>query len=280
VGEKTEITWCDHTFNPWWGCVRVSEACRNCYAEAFDRRFVNDKSPPHWGPNAPRRFFGDKHWDQPRRWNAAAEKAGERRRVFCASMADVFEDRQDLIPHRRRLWNLILATPHLDWLLLTKRPENFSKMLPWYDAGIPSGFPWSNVWLGVTAEDNGRAEERILTLRGIQADVRFVSCEPILEFIGADTWDLTLGYSRSLERIHWLIIGDESGHSGRPADVEWVRVARDAAQRHGVAFHFKQWAGRVVPPGIANPNGVTYIGQTIHLPMLDGESHSAFPRTR
>lgn len=280
MGKKTEISWTDHTFNPWWGCQRVSPGCENCYAEAFDHRFASDANPAHWGPRAPRRFFADKHWRQPHLWNAAAVKAGERRRVFCASMSDVFEDRDDLVVHRIRLWETIRATPQLDWLLLTKRPQNLHRMLPWFVDGVPYTYPYPNVWLGVTAEDNERAEERILTVRAIPAAVRFVSCEPILERIGPETWDLVFGYRAGLEQIDWLIVGDESGHNARPADVEWVRVARDAAARHHVAFHFKQWAGRVVPPGIANPNGVTYVGQTIHLPLLDGESYSAFPRTR
>lgn len=284
MGLITGISWCHHTFNPWWGCVRVSEACRNCYAEATDARFIGDNSAmgpvSHWGPNAPRRFFSDSHWNEPIKWNRAAEKAGERRRVFCASMADVFEDRQDLDEHRRRLWALIAATPWLDWLLLTKRPESWAaaplrlSMLPW--VAVP-GPAWPNVWLGVTAEDNERSAERIIPLRRTPAVVRFVSCEPILERITPETWDLVLGpESGLLGPVSWLIVGDESGAGARPAEAEWVRVARDAAQRHAVAFHFKQWAGKAVPAGIRPPRG--WKGGKIHLPVLDGRAWAEFPR--
>src|SRR5688572_21886599 len=117
MGESTTITWTHHSWNPWWGCVKVSEGCKNCYAESFSKRACHDI----WGPGSQRRFFGDKHWAEPIKWDRAAEKAGERRRVFCASMADVFEDRPDLVEPRRRLFELIRATPNLDWLLLTKR---------------------------------------------------------------------------------------------------------------------------------------------------------------
>lgn len=92
MGKSTGIAWCDGTFNPWWGCVKVSPACTNCYAATFDRRIGGD----HWGPGSERRTFGDKHWNEPLKWNAAAEQAGTRKRVFCASMADVFEGRSDL----------------------------------------------------------------------------------------------------------------------------------------------------------------------------------------
>lgn len=275
MGEETAISWTDHTFNPWWGCQRVSEACRNCYAESLDARFVGPNSAigkvSHWGPNAPRRFFADKHWNEPRKWNRDAAREGVRRRVFCASMADVFELRDDLIPHRVRLWALIRETPNLDWLLLTKRPENLAGMLPWTNAE----YPYQNVWLGTTAEDNARAEERILMLRTINAAVRFVSCEPILEHITADTWDLVLGGHRSLGMVHWLIVGDESGRNARPAKTAWIRTARDAAQRHSVAFHFKQWAGNDRPEGI---RGDEMPGRKIHLPMLDGQRWAEFPR--
>ena len=146
MGEKTGIAWTDSTFNPWHGCQRVSPGCELCYAETFDARF----GEPHWGPKAPRRFFGDKHWNEPLKWNRAAEASGVRRRVFCASMADVFEDRPDLVEHRLRLWKLIEATPHLDWLLLTKRPENIHRMLPkpTVDADGNTRPYFSNVWLG------------------------------------------------------------------------------------------------------------------------------------
>src|SRR5262249_26019968 len=132
MGKQTAIDWCNHTFNPWWGCdeARVpdgsmSPECVYCYARTFAKRVGHDI----WGADAPRRSFGDKLWVEPEKWNGDAALSGERRRVFCASMADVFEDRPDLDPHRARLWALIERTPHLDWLLLTKRPENAPRMV-------------------------------------------------------------------------------------------------------------------------------------------------------
>src|SRR5690348_1510361 len=107
----TSIAWTRHTFNPWWGCTKVSPGCTNCYAESMDKRIGGD----HWGVHAERRFFGEAHWRQPLLWNAEAKHLGERHRVFCASMADIFEDRDDLVPHRDRLWSLIQACDSLDW---------------------------------------------------------------------------------------------------------------------------------------------------------------------
>src|ERR1043166_782056 len=126
MGANSAIEWTDHTFNPWWGCVKVSPACDFCYAEVWGRRLGKGVG----GKDAPRRFFADAHWNEPLRWNRAAAKVGIRRRVFCASMADVFEQRDDLNPQRERLWKLIDSTPNLDWLLLTKRPHNVMTLVP------------------------------------------------------------------------------------------------------------------------------------------------------
>lgn len=308
MGETTGISWTDHTFNPWQGCTRVSEACRNCYAERTDNRFVTDTRPSHWGPTAPRKLQGDKYWAQPEAWNRKAIRDGVRRRVFCASMADVFEAREDLHAPRARLWQLIHDTPGLDWLLLTKRPENMATMLPWVVApahgrtlGIDEHIleahakPWPNVWLGVTAEDNARALERVPILRATPAVVRFISCEPILEDVTPATWTQVLQpeyinadsgkivpadpangvrVTGVRSAIHWLIVGDESGPNQRPAQPDWIRTAREAAQRCGVAFHFKQWAGR----DVGGITGRVEKGRKIHLPYLDGKRHAEFPK--
>ncbi len=121
MAKNSQIEWTHHTFNPWWGCTKVSSACDNCYAELWAKRMGHQL----WGTAAPRRFFGDKHWQEPLMWNEEAGLASRRERVFCASMADVFE-RSDLDAQRARLWQLIQSTPNLDWLLLTKRPQNVS----------------------------------------------------------------------------------------------------------------------------------------------------------
>ncbi len=152
MGKDTAISWCHHTFNPWHGCEKVSPGCANCYAEAFSKRIGRDI----WGRGKPRRFFGDKHWAEPRKWNEDAMRAGERRRVFCASMADVFEADGSLVAHRERLWLLIESTPHLDWLLLTKRPENAAGMAPWRGR-------WpANVWLGTRLRRANRNKARVV----------------------------------------------------------------------------------------------------------------------
>lgn len=219
MGEQTAIAWTDHTFNPWWGCTRISPGCENCYAETWDRRWGES----HWGAQAPRRFFDGAHWDEPRKWNRAAEAAGRRARVFCASMADVFEDRRDLDAQRARLWDLIHETPSLDWQLLTKRPENMVRLAP---PSWAQRWP-ANVWAGTTVEDQRRAEERVPRLLEVPAEVLFLSCEPLLEAVdlrialgGNVRWDST-GREVSRDSIGWVIGGGESGPGARPFELEW-----------------------------------------------------------
>ncbi len=223
MGKHSKIEWTHHTFNPWWGCTKVSEACKHCYAETWARR-VGSRV---WGPNAERRFFTNSHWKQPLDWNREAEVLGERRRVFCASMSDVFEDRPDLRSHRERLFDLIEETPYLDWLLLTKRPKNVSRMARW-----TTDWP-DNVWLGTTVEMQKRAEELVPELAKSAAVVRFLSCEPLLGPIDLASW---LGSD-----VSWVIAGGESGGKARPSHPVWFRALRDQCMAAGVPFHFKQW---------------------------------------
>lgn len=224
MGKDTKIEWTDSTFNPWMGCVRMSPACKNCYAETLAGRF----GLAEWGARAPRRFFGEDHWREPLRWQRTAEREGRRRRVFCASMADVFEDRRDLDPWRAKLGELIAATPMLDWLLLTKRPDKAVALAPW-------GADWpENVWLGATAENQHWAQKRIPALAQVPARIRFVSCEPLLGPLDLSTW-LAEG------AVHWVIAGGESGHGARPSHPDWFRLLRDQCSASRVAFHFKQW---------------------------------------
>lgn len=259
MGESTAIGWTDHTFNPWWGCTRVSPGCQNCYAESFAKRTGNDV----WG-TSPRRFFGDKHWREPLKWAARAFEAGERRKVFCASMADVFEDHPDVIKSRHRLFELIdrTAVAGLDWLLLTKRPELIGRFADhWTYPGIidpDRGFgeydtDWpSNVWIGTTVEDQDRAKSRLddFLLFGKGAAVRFLSCEPLLEEI-----DLTPWFD---EGIDWVICGGESGPRHRPLDLDHARSLRDQCQAFGVPFFFKQVGGRFPTAGGDELDGETW----------------------
>jgi len=205
-----------------------------------------------WGPakTTTRRTFAEKHWREPLKWNAAAESAGVRRRVFCASMADVFEDHPQLAVERVRLWSLIEQTPNLDWLLLTKRPENIASMLPFRY--------FQNVWLGTSTEDQQRADERIpiLLKQRWQVPVLFLSVEPQLEDICL--WPY-------LRDIDWVITGGESGPNHRPFDIEWAQHTRSECAEEHVAWHFKQVGGRTHAAGGC---------------LLDGIEHKAFPTPR
>jgi len=254
VGAETSIAWTDHTFNPWWGCRRVSPGCENCYAEAWDARWSTiftkggDKKAEHWG-NGPRRFFGQAHWSEPRRWNKSAAARGVRERVFCASMADVFESRADLSKWRIKLWTLIEQTPFLDWQLLTKRPENLI-LLP--EAWIRD--PRPNVWIGTSVEDQERADKRIPLLLQTPAAVRFLSVEPMLDAVdlrGAlpqeDEGDLEGRIThRGREGVDWIIIGGESGGGARPMRLEWMASIAQQCKAAGVACFTKQWGSRPI----------------------------------
>jgi protein gp37 len=226
MSEKTGIAWCDHTFNPWWGCTKVGPGCDGCYAEVWANRFGTK-----WGDDQPRRYFGEKHWNDPIKWNRKAEAASVRRRVFCASMADVFDKHADPAV-RARLFRLIKETPWLDWLLLTKRIVNAPKMLPedWGD-----GYP--NVWLlatVVTQEEYDRDKDRLLS---VPAAVHGLSIEPQVSHIRAD--DMSNGE----RRIKWVIVGGEStqgAHRARPFDLEWARDLKGDCRSNGAAFFMKQ----------------------------------------
>jgi protein gp37 len=224
MARDSGIEWTHHTFNPWWGCVKLSPACAHCYAETWARRVGMDL----WGGNAPRRFFTENHWREPLRWDAEAARLGARARVFCASMADVFEPRSDLDRWREKLWGVIEATPNLDWLLLTKRPGHIKHVYPWAAA------PRANVWLGTTAENQRWAERRIDRLICVDARVRFLSCEPLLSSIDLTRW-------LEERQVSWVIAGGESGAAARPTHPNWIRSLRDQCSKYEVPFHFKQW---------------------------------------
>lgn len=239
--KNSKIEWTDHTFNPWHGCAKVSPGCANCYAETLSNRLGRKI----WGPAAPRKFFGDKHWNEPLKWNREAARAGEQRRVFCSSMADIFEihpnpeiaDRQ--VFARVKLATLIAATTNLRWLLLTKRPENWSPQLGWVFDGERFYEPTGRIWVGVTAENQEQADRRIPELLKIPAAVRFISYEPALGPVDLTEW---------LDRLDWVIAGGESGPKARPAHPAWFRSVRDQCAAAGVPFLFKQW-GNYSPIG-------------------------------
>jgi protein gp37 len=224
MAETTGITWTDHTFNIAWGCTKVSPGCAHCYADRDATRYGYDI----WGPGSRRRTFGEKHWNEPRKWDRQAALAQRRERVFCSSMCDVFEDHPDITRELAKLWNLIRETPWLDWQLLTKRAERIDQCLPsWWGCFGPD-----NVWLGVSIESMDYAH-RADYLRQIPAIVRFISYEPALGPL--DDIDL--------RGIQWVIYGGESGPKFREDDDAWCRGIMDRCRKKRVAFFRKQSAG-------------------------------------
>lgn len=268
MGEMSKIGWTDHTFNPWVGCARVSPGCQHCYAEAWAKR----SGLVEWGQQVERRVTSDANWRKPHRWNTDAREAGRPALVFCASLADVFEDRLELDEPRRRLLELIWGTQQLIWLLLTKRPENIDRLLRPHGWITGGGRPddwetarWAgppNVWIGTTVEDQQRADERIPWLLSVPAPVRFLSCEPLLGPVTLtaispirqepDDWPRVrqnaLTGETSFGDVHpwhvdWVIAGGESGPGHRLLDPTWARALRNQCQSHQVPFFFKQVGG-------------------------------------
>lgn len=236
MSQNTKIEWADHTFNPWTGCTKVSPACDHCYAESWAKR----SGTVQWGARQPRRRTTPANWRLPIKWNAQAAAAGMRYRVFCASLADVF-DNEVPVQWREDLFNLIAETPSLDWLLLTKRIGNVRAMLDSYCAS--DGHPgarwdaWPNVWIGATVCNQEEADRDIPKLLEVPARVRFLSMEPLLGPV-----DIT----RFLSGLDWVIVGGESGHHARPMHPDWARILRDQCRLAGVPFLFKQW-GEWIP---------------------------------
>ena len=223
MAKESKIAWTHATFNTHWGCTKVSPGCDHCYAETFSKRLGKNI----WGPQAERRFFGDKHWNEPLKWDAEAKESGKPFRVFCASMADVFEDRRDLDVVRARLFSLIEKTSALTWMVLTKRPENMIRLAP---VRWQSGWP-ENVWAGTTIEGERQEEKRGQVLMQVPAVVHFYSVEPLLE-------RLVLG-----NLPEWVIVGGESGAGCRPMEVEWARVIQRQCHSESVPFFMKQLGG-------------------------------------
>lgn len=325
MGTHTTIEWCDHTFNPWRGCSHAKlpggsdhPGCAHCYAEAMSRR--NPAVLGRWGGGGTRVVASKEQWKAVTRWNKRAAERGVRELVFCASLGDIFEawdgpvlnaagDRQyddrrggwsaeygdkygrrlclTLDDVRRRLFRLIDHTPHLDWLLLTKRPENVRLMIPdyTYHACVTGDCPHEtqadceavasdrkyreNVWIGTSISDQPTADvllPELLKLRDL-APVLFVSAEPLLGPVdlggigrNVDGWpaiNALTGERRADRgpatrdengpRLDWVIVGGESGPHARPMHPQWARDIRDQCCASGVPFFFKQ-CGEWRPP--------------------------------
>ena len=258
MAENTDISWARHTFNSYIGCTKVSPACKNCYAERdWDHRFHRVQ----WGPNGARSLTGKDSWKKPLRWNAIAKAAGEIHTVFSNSLSDVFDDHPSIeLEWRVRHWKLIAQTQNLEWLLLTKRPENWPLFLPVAECRAP----FENIRLGVSIEDQERCDERApkLMMAHYCGFRTFVSYEPAC---GPVDWDSLL----MTGAVDWLISGGESGPAARFSHPDLFRAARDAAARHGVPFHHKQ-------NGAFNADGVR-VGVEAAGRLLDGVLHDAFP---
>jgi protein gp37 len=298
VSENTSIEWADHTFNPWTGCMKVSPGCDHCYAESWAKR----SGTVTWGAGEPRRRTTPANWRKPLQWNAAHAsffaEHGRRQRVFCASLADVFDNSVSR-QWRGDLFDLIHATPNLDWLLLTKRIGNAAEMI---ETSIAFGdgertWPWPNVWLGATIVNQEEADRDIPKLLAVPARVRFLSMEPLLGPVDASPW-LTAapiepnGSGTLTRKVDWVIVGGESGHGSRPMHPDWARSLRDQCAAAGVPLLFKQWGEWLPtdqhPADWSKPGPETFTrfdngieasrhGKKAAGRLLDGVQHDGFP---
>lgn len=340
MGKDTAISWTDHTGGPFLGCTKVSAGCANCYAaalaessspvsfgriirKAYKAAGLTDwESRPIWGDNAPR-VLNKSFWSDAVRIDAQNRKAGTRTKWF-PSLIDWLDEMpagimsQDGTARHRdavraQFLDLIRVTPHIDWLLLTKRPENWNRLtsqsainMPtesgthWIDEWL-SGTPPANVWLGTTVENQEQADKRIPALLDIPAKIRFLSCEPLLGPV--DLWGATYkthgqtGHTGAVTSwegcgVDWVICGGESGAQARAMHPDWARTLRDQCAAARVPFHFKQWgewANIGIPPAgekrmgwehrhtFPDDTGMQRVGTARAGRLLDGKLHDAFP---
>lgn len=250
MAEDSNIAWTDDTFNPWIGCTKVAKGCFNCYAEATTARYKQVQ----WGRGGDRRMTGPDNWKKPLRWNRAALKSGETRRVFCASLCDILEDwKGDIVRGaentlmegwtmqdiREKVFELIEATPALTWMLLTKRPQN-RHMFP--ERWMTHGFP-SNVWLGtsVACQEDIGGIKHLHKYREL-CKVLFVSAEPLVGSVELKQDWFKTG-EETLPNIDWLIVGGESDAGvgeARPCNMGWVWRLKNQAQEAGWSLFIKQ----------------------------------------
>lgn len=276
MGENTKVPYVHHSFSPWWGC---SHGCPYCFAAKLAHRLGysegGTKGHALFGPNSRRRFFGEKRWAEPLKWNERAKKRGVRERVLCATMCDVFEsltvghpDSASLVNTRSDLWRLIERTPHLDWLLLTKRVDHLYAMWPlrW------SKEPPPHVWLGTTIESQPAADKRVDHLLQVPAARHFISYEPALGPLDATPWLGDVKWSEdhggmpgdfTTSGLDWVIAGCASGAGAPPAEADWFRSLRDQCQEAGVPFFLKQMKA---------------YGKLVKMPELDGRVWDQVPQ--
>ncbi|MDQ1921698.1 phage Gp37/Gp68 family protein [Massilia pseudoviolaceinigra] len=273
MSQNTKIEWADHTFNPLEGCQKVGPGCDHCYAETRNARFAGGTAI-NWGLNAPRRRTSAANWNKPLAWNRAHAaffaEHGRRQRVFCASLADVFDNAVDPA-WRRDLFDVIELTPNLDWLLLTKRIGNVARMVA--DARAHDWLAGQrNVMLGATIVNQEEADRDIPKLLAVPARRRFLSMEPLLDAVNLrlqrpttedDRQDMD-GYCSHITTavgagLHWIIVGGESGAGARPMNPTWARGMRDQCAAAGVPFLFKQWGEWLPAVPCRSLNGKTLV---------------------
>ena len=307
MGANSKIEWCHHTYNHWVGCTKVSPGCANCYAESENNR--RKWATEGWGPGKPRHLTSERNHFQPVIWDRKAKNYGKRRRVFCSSLAD-WLDNEVPVQWFVGLLKIVRKCRNLDWLFLTKRPENFldrmEAVLREPDEDLPVGLrewieKWlagkapKNVWMGVSTEDQERADERIPMLLSIPAKVHWLSVEPLLGPISMNTFLNPQPYicpKRPDARIGWVVVGGESGMNARPCDPQWVREIRDQCLLREVPFFFKQWgeflyetqvsegADLLKKPAIVSPSGgpsFFRVGKQAAGRLLDGVEYMQFP---
>ncbi len=257
MGETTGISWTDHTFNPWWGCMKVSPGCTNCYALTLSKRYGRDI----WGPaSTTERMRTKGPWKDILKWDKATKRDGVRRKVFCASMSDFFEEHWQLDEWRDEAIDILSQLEWLDVQLLTKRPENILSMVP---VAWRQNWP-AHIWIGTSVENQETADKRIPELLKVPAAIRFLSCEPLLSEIdlgkaspcgyycdpGVDGYghhDHAFWTPGIVPAIHWAIVGGESGHHARPMQLDWAQSIVDQCQAAGVAVWVKQLGGHPDP---------------------------------
>ena len=244
MGKNSKIGWTDHTFNIVWGCAKVNEECKNCYAEAQSKRYGFDV----WGPDKSRRILSRKYWKEPLKWNANAIVDNKRALVFCGSMCDWLEDHPTVNEERKKLFPLIKATPWLTWLLLTKRPENMRRLVG-EKINTVTELP-RNIMLGVSAGTQETYRQMWPRMAGIGHGLdipTFVSLEPLL---GPINLGVIYSYNSTVIMPDWIIIGGESGPKARPVEVRWMLDLVKQAKEHDVPIFVKQmgtdWAKKSI----------------------------------
>lgn len=265
MGKNTGIEWTEATWNPIRGCSRVSEGCRNCYAETVAKRFSGPGQPYEGliakGGQWNGKVMAVEHkMDEPMRWSKP-------RMIFVNSMSDLFHESVDF-ETIHRIMLVMQKAQHHTFQVLTKRPERMLRFFKWWGGECERSFPevMSNVWLGVSVEDQKSADERIPILLSTPAAVRWVSMEPLLGHVDLENVRFPALYERELEderfprvrldalrghvkgpddlldsQIDWVVVGGESGSGARPMHPDWARALRDQCLAAGVPFLFKQW---------------------------------------